>query len=397
LNFDTKAWLAQLPDFFLEVLQELTQRGLTATLVGGSVRDYFLQGKLGKDWDLELTHESVPFSKDFWKDLGKGLGRFGRTSFLPYEIIRLEHKGYQLEFSPPRQEIFEPHLKHQGHKNFVATFDFKLPFEQAVKRRDFTINAMGVRFHSGSRVELLDPLQGLLHLRDKLLHPCGSDFAQDPVRFLRAIRFAHLLNFGMSDELEQLLKGMDLSGISASYLWSEMQKSRDPLGFYGELLEWAIEHPELKLPTGQDALGKLPELKQILTAPDKHEAWMVGLEWVGLEASAWQKFFNLSSESARRLAQWASSSKAFAHIMPEKFHGEFLAVIEQAQFEQLFNWYFTTRHLLQKNPQLPILSMIEEFLPYWIHLYRFEPLKDVKHIDPPLRAKYQVWNLCQRI
>ena len=70
---------------------------------------------------------------------------------------------------------------------------------------------------------------------------------------------------------------------------------------------------------------------------------------------------------------------------------------DKAEFDVLFDWYFTTKQLLQKNPNLPLMTMIESYLPAWIHLYRFEVVKDVKHIDPPLRAKYQVWNLCQRL
>ena len=105
----------------------------------------------------------------------------------------------------------------------------------------------------------------------------------------------------------------------------------------------------------------------------------------------------MSTDTSRRLARWAHASREFGKILPESFHGEFEEVREKGDFEKLFDWYFTTRQLLQKNPDLPLMKMIEEFLPHWIHFYRFEPLKDVKHIDPPFRAKYQVWNLCQRL
>ena len=83
--------------------------------------------------------------------------------------------------------------------------------------------------------------------------------------------------------------------------------------------------------------------------------------------------------------------------MPENFHQEFETVKDSPDFVLLFDWYFTTRNLLQKNQKLPLLKIIQEHLPQWIHLYQFEAPKDVKHIDPPYRAKYQVWNLCQRL
>lgn len=397
MNFDTKTFVASLPDFFHPLWSELEGRGLVATFVGGTVRDYLLTGKLGKDWDIELTHQSLAFHINTWKELGKALSKYGRSSFLPYEIIRLELHGHQLEFSPPRREIFHDHLKDEGHKNFAAELDFGMSFPEAVIRRDFTINAMGIRLNTKSQSELLDPLGGIIHLRDKVLHPCGPDFARDPVRFLRALRFSQALDFTIGTDLEKTLESMNLTGISPVYLWSEMQKSRDPIGFYQELLHWLPRHPELRLPIGAEALMKLPEMRKILSKVDKHEAWMIAWEWVGISCESWQQFFSLSSESSRRLAGWARSSKVFQNILPEIFHGDFEAVLELKDFETLFNWYFTTKHLLQKNPELPLMSMIQQYLPEWIHLYRFEPLKDVKHIDPPKRAKYQVWNLCQRL
>jgi hypothetical protein len=153
----------------------------------------------------------------------------------------------------------------------------------------------------------------------------------------------------------------------------------------------------MKLPVGRELLAKIDDLKVVLMDPTFHEEWMIALEWVGISCESWQIYFSLSSETCRRLGRWAEASKKFTTILPEIFHGEFEDVREKPEFEVLFDWYFTTKQLLQKNPELPLLAMIEKYLPDWIHLYRFEVVKDVKHIDPPFRAKYQVWNLCQRL
>lgn len=377
-------------------MKAISAYGFVPTFVGGVVRDFLMTEELGHDWDIELSHPTLAFSKDAWKAFGKSLGPIGKVSFLSYDVIRLEVQNYSMEFSPPRREIFEPHLADRGHSNFTVEFDFKMPFHEAIRRRDFTINAMGLR-SQGKDFEFLDPLEGLRHLREKTLHPAGPDFYQDPVRFLRALRFARRLGFELSPALQTILKSMKLDNLSPTYIWTEMQKSKDPVGLYQDLLKWRPQHPELKLPVGEEILPHFEELKKILTDPTYHEAWMVALEWVGLDGESWQKFFGQSSDTARRLGRWARSSKAFQKILPEHFHGEFEQVRELAEFETLFDWYFTTKQILQKNPKLPLLSMIEEFLPDWIHLYRFEPIKDVKHIDPPYRAKYQVWNLCQRL
>ncbi len=378
---------------FLTLIQELGKKGYVATAVGGIVRDYFLEGRVGKDWDLEITHPTLAWEIKTWKELGKELSKHGRVTYLPYDVIRMEGQNLIFELSPPRKESF---TDENHHKNFTVSFDFRTPFDEAVKRRDFSINAMGFRFDSQGKAELIDPLQGLLHLRDKELHACGDDFSRDPVRFLRAIRFSVKLGFKISKPLINTLQEMNLQGISPSYFWSEMQKSGDPVLFYQRLLEEKLTHPELPMPT-TDIRPRLSELKQVLSDPARHESWIIALEWEGIESAGWQKFFALSTETGRRLERWTKVTLKFMKVMPEEFHGEFEEVRERPIFEELFDWYFTTKQILQKNPDLPLTAMIDSYLPQWMHLYKFEAPKDVKHIDPPFRAKYQVWNLCQRL
>ena len=397
-GFDQKKFLAQLPKVWNEIYSVLKGHGLVPTLVGGSVRDFFLLGQTGNDWDVELTHPVNALNKDEWKRLGAELSRFGKVSFLPYEIIRLDIQSLQFEFSPPRKEIYRSDWQESGHSNFNAEFDLNLPFDEAVLRRDFTVNAIGLRFQSLSDIELLDPLHGLNHLQEKNLLHCGQDFEKDPVRFLRAIRFSLKLNFNITSELMTILSSMPLNGISPSYVWSEMQKSTKPVLMFRRLLEWQKVRGELKLPYSSEMLAvHWDELDRMMTDSTKHENWIMALEWVNCPASEWLNFFHLNSQHFDRLARWASSTKSFTSIMPEVFHGEFEDIIKKSEFDLLFDWYFSTKNLLQKNPSLHLLKMIDEFLPHWTHLYRFEALKDVKHIDPPLRAKYQLWNLCQRL
>jgi tRNA nucleotidyltransferase/poly(A) polymerase len=391
--FEHKKFEPHLPPFFPSLLDELSKFGLVATLVGGAVRDFFHIGVPGKDWDIELSHDSLSFEKGGWKDLGRALARFGKTSYLPYEVIRLQAEDWQLEFSPPRIEHYRENAK--NHSNFDAEFDFKLPFEEAVKRRDFTVNAMGIRFKSKKEMLFLDPLEGLRHLREKVLHFAGPDFGKDPVRFLRAHRFANRLKFSFSPELRGVLETMHLEGITPAYLWSEMQKASDPVNFLSFLVQ--EKNQELKVPLEKSFTQKVPEVKKVLSDPRKHETWIVALEWVEISSEAWATYFSFSSETSKRLARWAKLSKSFQIILPETFQGEFEEIRDQEDFEKLFDWYFTTKQLLQKYPELPLLKMIEKYLPDWIHLYKFEVVKDVKHIEPPYRAKYQVWNLCQRL
>jgi tRNA nucleotidyltransferase/poly(A) polymerase len=390
---DLKNFEKQLPPLFLELVSELTKNGYLVTVVGGIVRDYFLGGKIAKDWDIEISHPTLAWELKAWKELGKELSKVGRVTFLPYDVMRIEGQGLEFELSPPRKETF---TEEDHHKNFTVSFDYRMPFEEAVRRRDFTVNAMGLRVNQKGKAELVDPLNGLLHLREKELHACGPDFGRDPVRFLRALRFSIKLDFTFSQQLRWVLEGMKLSGISPSYFWSEMQKSQNPVLFYRKILDQKTIHPELSLPT-EDIREKIPDLQKVLADPSKHDAWIIALEWEEIDSSGWQKYFNLSSETGRRLQRWAKMTRDFTRVMPEEFHGEFEAVRDKPLFEALFDWYFTTKQILQKNPELPLLKMVDSYLPQWVHLYKFEAPKDVKHIDPPYRAKYQVWNLCQRL
>jgi hypothetical protein len=387
---DLKSFQHHLPPIFQTIHGQLRSFQLKPTVVGGIVRDFIIKGRIGSDWDIELSHDSLPFNVQLWKDLGRSLSKLGRVSYLPYNIIRLDAEGVQFEFSPPRKEIFNGR---SDHKNFEAEFDLGLPFAEAVKRRDFTINAMGVLIPFSGESIFLDPLDGLKSWHEKMLVPCGDDFAKDPVRFLRALRFSQKLKLELSQDLKLQMNGMDLSALSASYVWNEMQKSGDQLKFLTQLVEAKKTHPELKLPL--TILS--PDLAAVLKKPSQHESWMVALEWVGSSCEDWQKFFSLGSETCQRIARWSRSTKDFRNLEPEIFHGDFGKILEKPQFQQVFDWYFSTKQLLQKSPELPLLEMIAEYLPSWIHLYRFEAVKDVRHIDPPLRAKYQVWNLCQRL
>lgn len=394
MGMDLTEFEKSVPSKVKKVLAAISAGGYVPTLVGGVVRDFFLSSEVGSDWDIEISHPRLPWDLPHWKDFGRSLSSFGRITFLPYEIIRLEIDGHEIELSPPRKENFS---QENHHKNFTADYDLSLPFEEAILRRDFTVNAMGLRFHSDSTWEFLDPTGGLLHLREKILHPVSEDFSKDPVRFLRAIRFKFKLGFELSGKLQAELSRMKASGFSHSYFWSEMQKSHHPIKFLKEMLSLKNTHPELSVPLSKEDLPKLEGIDKVMEDSSKQESWMVALEWMGISSESWVEYFHLGHESSKRIARWAQFSKDFTQRHPEDFHRDFEVVAGEKEFLELFDWYFTTKQIMQKHPQVNLLKMIEDFLPEWIHLFRFEPVKDVKHIDPPLRAKYQVWNLCQRL
>jgi hypothetical protein len=397
IDFKPESFQTSMPEVWRGIFYTLQSYGFVPIVVGGSVRDYFLNGSFGNDWDIEVTHPNQTFDQDKWRELGKNLSKLGKVSHLPYEILRLSTHDIHFEFSPPRIEIFDDQWNISGHSNFKAELNFQIPFELSVKRRDFSVNAIGIRFNSFKELELIDPLNGLGHLHEKLLHFCGSDFNKDPVRFLRAIRFSLKFDFKFSPDLENVLLEMPVSGLTSAYFWNELLKSDTPFMMLKKLIEWKMRKPDLNIPLLiEDFRPKEDQIKSVLIDPTKHESWIIALEWVGIGCESWQNFFSLSTISTSRLARWTQLSKKMLNISPDIFHRNFSDVCDLQEFDVLFDWFFSTKQLLQKYPNLSFLKLIEDFLPDWVGLFRIELLKDVKHIEPPLRAKYQVWNLCQK-
>jgi hypothetical protein len=394
MMFEAKLFEKHSPAIFREILQEIWAFGFTPTVIGGAVRDFLLSGVTGDDWDIELSHPTLAFDKGHWKDLGQKLSRFGKINHLPFDIIRLESHKMHFEFSPPRKEVFFPDWQNHGHKNFSVELNFRLDSAQAAARRDFTINTIGLRFLKDSTPEIIDPLNGVRHLQDKILHPAGEDFEKDPIRFLRSYRFRLKLGFQFSPELTRILKAMPLGPLSAHYFWEEMKKSRHPVEFYREIL---LSGRDLNLPLKEDVLPQFPLIKSVLKDPSVHENWVLALELAHIDAEPWQKFFNVGSDSMRRLSRWARSTRQFEKILPEEFQGEFEVVRTLPSFDLLHDWYFTTKQLLVKNPKLPLLGLMETLIPGWSYLFKFEPMKDLGTVEPPLRSRYQLWNLCQRL
>ena len=373
-------FLNLLPDDFFKVLAVLKQFSFEPILVGGIPRDFLLNEKIGHDFDIELHHSTIHFNRDVWKSFGKTLTGLGKVQYLNYEIIRLNFNNLEFEFSPPRSEIFNDS---KGHSNFEATFDFTMSFSEASMRRDFTVNSIGFQIHSKDKLEILDPHQGIAHLKEKLLFPIGENFSKDPVRYLRAHRFAQKLNFDFSDKLKHELEGVDISEVSASHVWAEIQKAKDPFS----LLK-SINLSFLKFDS---------HFKPFVKNPSLHESWLLGLAWAGEDLCLWESYFKLSPDTAKKIGYWVDLSKELNDLNPEVFKAEFEEVIKLEKFKTLFDWYHSTKNLIQKFPDLKLLDFINEYLVDWGYLFKFQALSDVKHIEPPLRAKYQLWNLCQRL
>lgn len=389
-----KNFTKNLPESFKEIWETLSKEGFTPILIGGVPRDYLLTGEVGDDWDMELIHQHLSFDTGLWKRVAKNLGAYGQVQFLPFDIIRLKLKTVTYEFSAPRLETFPEDWASGGHKNFEHKLSFKLPFEEAVKRRDFTVNAIGLKFVSFDKVECLDPLNGLLHLQEKRLHPAGEDFAKDPIRFFRALRFSLKLGFEVDSTLENVLKSMPLSQVSYTHVWSEITKSKDVKKYFKLLSNYKSAHPEWKsdwiptLSSDDSVSGEWSE------SPQKMMLW---LAMKGHSIEAWQSYFSLSPKEAQSFTRLGEGIREINGLDPLDFHGEFKDILKLPAFEKICDVYFTLKNMQSRESEGYAVKLLQEFAPSWQYLFSFEVIKDVRDIEPPLRSRYQVWNLCQKL
>ncbi|GFG65655.1 CCA tRNA nucleotidyltransferase [Mycobacterium kubicae] len=185
-------------------------------LVGGSVRDALL-GRLSPDLDFttDARPEQIqkivrPFADALW-DTGIEFGTIGAG------------KGeYRLEITTFRADTYD-----QVSRNPEVQFGDRI--EDDLVRRDFTANAMAVRITPNGPGEFLDPLDGLLALRARVLDtPAAPEvsFGDDPLRMLRAARFVSQLEFQVAPRVRTAIEEMapQLARISAERVAAELDK-----------------------------------------------------------------------------------------------------------------------------------------------------------------------------
>jgi tRNA nucleotidyltransferase/poly(A) polymerase len=156
-----------------EILLRLRNGGHEAYIVGGAVRDLFLNRPL-RDWDV-TTSASVYEMADLFKDL--------RFFLLKGDTLTLVHEKYRFEVTPFRGE---------GHG--------RRSLEEDLSHRDFTIDAMAYDEEKGN---VLDPFGGRIDLEKKRVKAVGvpdARFLEDPLRLLRGIRIATELGFAVESE-----------------------------------------------------------------------------------------------------------------------------------------------------------------------------------------------------
>ncbi|MFA9239051.1 MAG: CCA tRNA nucleotidyltransferase [Candidatus Paceibacteria bacterium] len=218
-----------IPKILEDILINLQELGATPILVGGCVRDYFLNIPV-KDYDVEI------FGIDCFEIIEKSLKKYGSVKLVgkSFGVLTLRVDEYDFDFALPRIE------KKIGntHQDFEVIINTNLSFKEAAIRRDFTINAIGYDF---SKKEFLDPFNGINDLRNKTIKHIDDDtFIEDSLRVYRAVGFASRFDFKIEEKTKELCKQIvlndELKYLPKERIYEELKKlflksSKPSIGF----------------------------------------------------------------------------------------------------------------------------------------------------------------------
>jgi len=196
-------------------------------VVGGYVRDLILK-RPSKDIDFVCVGSGIDLATEVARKLGP---EYHVTVFKNFGTAQIKFGDFELEFVGARKESY----RSESRKPVVE--DGTLEDDQ--NRRDFTINAMAIRLNKKDFGDLIDPFNGVDDIKKKIiktpLDPVIT-FSDDPLRMMRAIRFASQLNFDVeSDTFNALMtQGERLNIVSQERITDELNKIiLSPVPSYG--------------------------------------------------------------------------------------------------------------------------------------------------------------------
>ncbi len=228
--------------WFEEAELFLSLFGENVFLVGGYVRDIFMGKSESERGDADFLIVKTPPEV-----IEKKLSAYGRvdTTGKSFAVIRFRYRGKDFEVAIPRKD-----RKVEGvpvdHKNFHIQGDPFLPIEEDLKRRDFVCNSIALNLKTG---KIVDPFGGVKDIENKILRMTNPQtFFDDPLRVLRAGRFASVLKFKLEEVIYYKAKETVLT---------ELSKERVSEEFFKMLLK------SQKPSTGLKEYFKLGILKQL--------------------------------------------------------------------------------------------------------------------------------------
>ncbi|MCD2260849.1 CCA tRNA nucleotidyltransferase [Psychroserpens luteolus] len=187
---------------FAVISKSAQELGIDSYVIGGFVRDFILNRGEHKDIDIVAIGSGIALAKLVAKNLPS---QPKVQVFKTYGTAMLVHDGMDIEFVGARKESYSKNSRNPVVENGTLQDD--------QNRRDFTINAMALNLSEQHFGNLLDPFNGIQDLKDKIIRtPLDPDitYSDDPLRMMRAIRFATQLNFTIeSKSLQAISKNND--------------------------------------------------------------------------------------------------------------------------------------------------------------------------------------------
>ena len=202
---------------FKLIQQSSDELNIDTYAIGGYVRDFFLERK-SKDIDVVTLGKSIDLANLLHQKLGE---EAHLSVFKNFGTAQIKFHDLEIEFVGARKESYN----HNSRNPIVE--DGSLEDDQ--NRRDFTINAIAIGLSKNNFGKLLDPFNGLNDLTNKILKtPLNPDitYSDDPLRMMRAIRFASQLNFQIDEpSFEAISKNKNrIKIISAERIADEINK-----------------------------------------------------------------------------------------------------------------------------------------------------------------------------
>lgn len=184
---------------FKTISQSAKELNLDSYVIGGFVRDFLLKRGNAKDIDVVAIGDGITLAQQVAKNLPN---KPKVQVFKTYGTAMLQHEDVEVEFVGARKESYNEDSRNPAVENGTL--------EDDQNRRDFTINALALDLNESNFGNLLDPFNGVEDLQNKIIKtPLNPDitYSDDPLRMMRAIRFATQLNFTIEKEsLESITK-----------------------------------------------------------------------------------------------------------------------------------------------------------------------------------------------
>ena len=203
---------------FNSVSKAASNLNLDTYVIGGFVRDFLLDRGDAKDIDIVAVGSGIALAKEVSNLLP---GKPTVSVFKSYGTAMLKSSGIELEFVGARKESYSEDSRNPAVENGTLQDD--------QNRRDFTINALAISLNEATYGDLLDPFNGVEDLHNKIIRtPLDPDitYSDDPLRMLRAIRFATQLDFMIEQEsIDSITRNADrIAIISKERIVTEINK-----------------------------------------------------------------------------------------------------------------------------------------------------------------------------